>query len=341
MKRRVFSVVVILALLLSGSAGIARGQSSLPIRVFVDGAQVNFPDQLPVIVDGRTLVPLRGTFEAMGATVEWDQAALRATVKLRGNQVAVFIGSKKAWVNGRQLTLDVAPKLIGDRTMVPLRFLAESFGLQVDWEDRQRAVIIGAWPSMPVLAPYGDPDMEMPCTLRVAMRTMGSREPDPNGSYTVKEVDLASYVADVLAQEFGDFNEDGTDHIFSDEALKAGAMAVLMYAWYHAWHPSKASYDLDNSTNAQVYIPGKAQQKHKDAVKAIWGKFMVRQNEAKVFVPSHGRGWYGGRSNGTDWMNQRGSLYLADNGYTWEQILQYYYVDIKILQHPNPCAGLH
>ncbi|HEY3366009.1 MAG TPA: stalk domain-containing protein [Symbiobacteriaceae bacterium] len=341
MKRRLFSLLTVISLLLASVAGVAQGQSSLPIRVFVDGDQVNFPDQLPTIVDGRTLVPLRGVFETMGATVDWNADALRATVRLRGHQVAVFIGSRTAWVNGSQKTLDVAPRLIGGRTMVPLRFIAEAFGLEVGWEDRQRAVIIGAWPAMPVLAPYGDPDLEMPCTLRVAMREMGSDEPDPNGKYVVKEVDLANYVADVLGQEFGDFKEDEVIHRFGSEALKAGAMAILMYAWYHAWNPAKPNYDLDNSNSFQVYIPGKAEQKHRDAVKAIWGQFMVLKGDGDVFAPQHGRGWYGGRSQGTDWMNQRGSAYLADKGYSWDEILQYYYNGIAILQHPNPCAGLN
>ena len=180
----------------------------------------------------------------------------------------------------------------------------------------------------------------MPCTIRVAMRQMGPREPDPVGKILeIKEVDLAEYVADVLAQEFGDFEEDRVTHIFTEEALKAGAIAVLMYAWSYSWHPSKPNYDLDNSLNAQVYMPGKAQQKHRDAVKAVWGTIMVRTDGEKVFAPQHGKGWYGKRSQGTDWMNQRGSAYLADNEYTWDQILRYYYRDIEFLQHPHAYSG--
>lgn len=341
MKRRLACLLILALLLVSASA--ASGATSVPIRVYVRGQPVPFPDQLPVIVDGRTLVPIRGTFEALGANVKWEPEALRVTVSWRGNQAAVFLGSRTAWVNGQKKTLDVAPRIIGNRTMVPLRFLAEALGELVRWEDRHNAVIVGEWPAMPVLAPNADPDMEMPCTLRVAMRKMGSKEPDPNGAIIeISEVDLAEYVADVLAQEFGDFPEGGKEHFFTEEPLQAGAVAVLMYVWYYAWHPTKASYDLDNSTRAQVYIPGKAREKHRKAVRAVWGTIMVRKGSQEVFAPQHGQGWYSKRSKGTDWMNQRGALYLSDkHGYSWDQILRYYYPNIELLRHSSPCAGLN
>lgn len=76
----------LLSLLLIGTL-IATG---VPLSVFVNGEHVEFPDRRPVIVDNRTLVPLRGVFEAMGATVDWEPEALRATVHYRGHQVAVF-----------------------------------------------------------------------------------------------------------------------------------------------------------------------------------------------------------------------------------------------------------
>lgn len=183
-------------------------------------------------------------------------------------------------------------------------------------------------------------DMEMPCTLRVAIYPMGSEEPLTSGPYTVTEVELAHYVADVLAHEFGDFTVGGVTYEFSAEALKAGAVAVLMYGWYYSRHPTKPDYDLDNSTKAQVYIRGKARQKHLDAVKAVWGTVMVRADTEEIVPPQHGQGRYNGGGKNSDWMSQRGSIYLADQGYTWTEILRYYYPKSKLLQHPNPCAGL-
>jgi peptidoglycan hydrolase-like amidase len=175
------------------------------------------------------------------------------------------------------------------------------------------------------------------------MRRMGSREPDPNGEIIeIKDVDLAEYVTDVLAHEFGDFPEDGLEHVFTGEPLMAGAVAVLMYSWYHARHPTNVNYDLDNSTRAQVYLPGKAEEKHRRAVRAVWGTIMVKEHTNAVFAPQHGQGWYNERGRGTNWMNQRGALYLSDkHRYTWDQILRYYYPNIELLRHPFSCAGLN
>lgn len=183
-------------------------------------------------------------------------------------------------------------------------------------------------------------DLEMPCTLRVAIRQMGEREPLRTGLYTVQEVELAHYVADVLAHEFGDFTENGVAHEVSQEALKAGAVAIMMYGWYYTRHSTKRGYDLDNSANAQVYMPGKAGRKHLDAVKAVWGTILVRPDTEGIFAPQHGQGHYNGGGKNTDWMSQRGAAYLADKGYTWEEILRYYYPKSKLARHPNPCEGL-
>jgi len=343
-SRCFFRFQVAITLLLLSTAGVALGQSGVPVRVFVNGAQVRFPDQRPLIVDGRTLVPLRGVFEAMGATVDWDARALRATVQWRGNQAAVFIGTRTAWVNGRQRTLDVAPRLIGGRTMVPLRFVAESFGLEVNWVDRYNAVVIGSWPAMPVMVSYGDPDLEMPCTIRVQMNPMGKGEPLLDGPLNVMEVDMAEYVADVLAHEMGDFEENGKPHYFTEEPLKAGAMAILMYAWYHAWHPRNAAYDLDNSQNSQVYLLGLSKRKdsrYRDAVRAVWSQFMVRSDTEVVFAPEYRAGAYKEMGSGGEKLYQRSALYLSDKyGYSWERILRYYYPKAMIKQHPVPCPGL-
>lgn len=342
MKRRFAVWLLLISVALD--VAVVPGSAQQPLRVFLHGDQVPFPDQQPVILNGRTLVPIRGVFEALGAQVKWEPDALRATVSWRGNQAAVFIGSRTAWVNGQRKTLDVAPRIIGDRTMVPLRFLAESLGLKVYWSDRHQTVVIGERPSLPVLAPADNPNLVMPCTIRVAVRLVpkGDHEPPQNGAYEVREVELSEYVVRVLAHEFGDFTDDnGVSHSYTAESLKAGAMAALMYAWFYAWHPDKPDYDLDNSKRFQVYIPDKPyEQTHIEAVRGIWGTVIVRQGSREVFAPQYGSGWYNERSQATDWMNQRGSLYLADKKrYTWEQILRYYYRNIEFRQHPRPCAG--
>lgn len=333
--------VMLAALLIAISPAGASGSNSRPIRVFVEGSPVAFSDQHPIIDNGRTLVPIRGVFEAIGATVTWEPTFKRATVKHTGNQVAVFIGSRTAWVNGRQHVLDVVPRILGGRTMVPLRFIAESIGLRVEWEPRHRAVVIGMWPAIPALAPFADPNMEMPCVLRIQSNPMGSREPERDGPLNPRPVDLADYVADVLAHEFGDMTDlTGALREFDQETLKAGAVAILMYAWYYAWHPANGAYDLENSRDHQVYIPGKAGAKHRAAVKAVWGTIMIREGSHSVFPPQYGQGRYREAGGGSDTMYQLNALYLSkEKGYRWDQLLRYFYPNITIRRHASPCAG--
>ncbi|MCL2837627.1 MAG: stalk domain-containing protein [Oscillospiraceae bacterium] len=110
-------------------------------RIRVDGEFVVIPyyDQQPVIVDGRTLVPLRAVMEALGFRVEWEQAPLnRATLTKPGFNVTVTIGRDTMFVNGSNIPLDVPAQIMNDRTMVPLRAISEATGMRVEWDSKNR-----------------------------------------------------------------------------------------------------------------------------------------------------------------------------------------------------------
>ena len=111
------------------------------IAVEVDGKFVRF-DQRPTILGGRTLVPMRAIFEALDATVDWNNATRTATSTLGGTTVSVTIGSNVMYKNGQQIPLDVSAQMIGGRTMVPVRAIAEAFDCEVDWDSETRTVII-------------------------------------------------------------------------------------------------------------------------------------------------------------------------------------------------------
>ncbi|HTA40000.1 MAG TPA: copper amine oxidase N-terminal domain-containing protein [Candidatus Acidoferrales bacterium] len=123
-----------LALVLPASAP---AQSA--VSVFVNGQRMSF-DQPPVVQSGRVFVPLRGVFEQLGASVVYNNGQINATG--RGRTIALTIGSTTAVVNGQQQILDVAPFVVGDRTLVPLRFVAQALGAQVNWDDSSSSVTI-------------------------------------------------------------------------------------------------------------------------------------------------------------------------------------------------------
>ncbi len=112
------------------------------IQVTVNGEAVSFEAQQPLIKDDRTLVPLRGIFEAMDATVTWEQENQTITSVKGEDTVVMRIGSKEMTRNGEAKELDVAPELIDGSTMVPVRAIAESFGSDVAWDEESKTVVI-------------------------------------------------------------------------------------------------------------------------------------------------------------------------------------------------------
>lgn len=85
---------------------------------------------------------MRGVFEALGATVDWDGATRSVIAYKDGTTVELVIGSAIMYVNGQPRSLNVAGQIINDRTMIPLRAVSEAFGADVYWDGGTRTVHI-------------------------------------------------------------------------------------------------------------------------------------------------------------------------------------------------------
>lgn len=109
-------------------------------KVVLDGKTLTF-DVQPTVENGRTLVPLRAIFEALGATVQWDEATQTVTAAKGDVTVKLTVGGK-AFKNDAEVTLDVPAKVVNGRTLVPLRFVGEAFGTKVDWDAATEAVAL-------------------------------------------------------------------------------------------------------------------------------------------------------------------------------------------------------
>jgi hypothetical protein len=104
-----------------------------------------FPlDVPPVIEKDRTLAPFRAIGEALGATVDWDGNNQTVTLIRPGTTIQLKIGDPEALVNGESIKLDVPARILNGRTLVPLRFIGESLGADVKWEEETRTVRISA-----------------------------------------------------------------------------------------------------------------------------------------------------------------------------------------------------
>ncbi|MFZ5813901.1 MAG: ABC transporter substrate-binding protein [Bacillota bacterium] len=148
MKRfLVFLLVTILAVVAAVPASAARPESKY--RVTFNGRLVAFDSQ-PTVIDGTTFVPFRAIFEKMGASITWDGATQTITAERDGTTISLSIGSTTAYVNGQARTLRAAPYIDPqfNRTLVPLRFVGEAFGAQVNYDPVTTAISIvdSNWP---------------------------------------------------------------------------------------------------------------------------------------------------------------------------------------------------
>jgi len=111
------------------------------IQVKVNGKSLQL-DAAPFIENGRTLVPLRGIFEAIDAQVSWDSYSKTITASRADISIRIQLGNTKAMKNGKEIKLETAAKAVNGRTFVPLRFIGESFGAQVLWDSGSKTISI-------------------------------------------------------------------------------------------------------------------------------------------------------------------------------------------------------
>lgn len=138
----VAALAAIGATTMSVSTPSVQAQSGAPISVVLNGRVLDMGNTPPSQVGGRVLVPLRGVFESLGATVNYDAPTSTVYATRDATNVRLQLGSSQASVNGQTRVLDVPAQARFGRTLVPLRFVSETLGAQVQWVEAQRTVYI-------------------------------------------------------------------------------------------------------------------------------------------------------------------------------------------------------
>lgn len=110
-------------------------------NVVLNGTHLIF-DTPPVIDNGRVLIPLRAIFEPLGAAVNWDSTSQTVTAVKGYQTIQLKIGARTASNNGKSIDLDVSAKIVNGRTLVPVRFVSEALGCNVEWAAETQTVII-------------------------------------------------------------------------------------------------------------------------------------------------------------------------------------------------------
>ena len=118
------------------------GQSSYTINGVVTQMDVS-----PTVIEDRTMLPIRFVAEPLGAVVGWDGPTSKVTVQLMDTKIELWIGQSNARVNGATKPIDpdnpnVKPLTLNDRTMLPVRFVAENLGCDVGWLEATQQVTV-------------------------------------------------------------------------------------------------------------------------------------------------------------------------------------------------------
>lgn len=139
-----FVRVLLLALAVCLLTMLVSAEEVKPVTVTLNGEKVDCASygQDATIVEGRTMVPLRAIFEALGADVVWDKNTRTVLSARNGTLVELGIGSNILVKNGQDIEIDVPAQIMNGRTMVPARAIAESFGVAVEWDKGTRTVLL-------------------------------------------------------------------------------------------------------------------------------------------------------------------------------------------------------
>lgn len=155
MKQKLFLITILLCIMFPLYAnafiieydGEEREYTGLNCTLNVDGKTIPTPDMPPIIINDRTLVPLRELCEALGAVVSYDSKNIM--IDREGDIIEMTIDKSKVYFNGKAMTIPdgVTPKLINfpgmwAKTMVPARFIAETLGKTVDFDSTTNTVLI-------------------------------------------------------------------------------------------------------------------------------------------------------------------------------------------------------
>jgi hypothetical protein len=189
-SRRRFALAI--ALVVTLACGFARPVAAQQqVTVIVNG-QPLYLNPGPIERAGRVFVPLRGIFERLGASVVYQAGTINAT---KGRTtVSLQIGSTQATVDGQPQYLDVAPFIVGATTYVPLRFVAQSLGANVNWDNATRVVTINAGhaPAPPYPPPHPAPPNPPPPPPPAQPVRLSEPQPAPNAYVGNRFVTISS-----------------------------------------------------------------------------------------------------------------------------------------------------
>jgi len=149
MKKLIFSVVMVMAVMIfvvSGAHAAVKVTESKDVKIVIDSQKRNTTNA-PIMVNGRTMLPLREIATQLGVSndeehIKWNSATKTVYLSKDNTVINLEINKKIAKVNGQDVELDVEPLIYANRTYIPVRFVSQSFGKKVAWDASTKSVLI-------------------------------------------------------------------------------------------------------------------------------------------------------------------------------------------------------
>jgi tripartite ATP-independent transporter DctP family solute receptor len=198
-------------------------------KAYVNSKEVIL-DQPPVIENGRTLVPFRFIGEAIGAKIDWNSDKKTVSYVFGDMNIVLTIGSTTAIVNGVKNNLDVAPKILSGRTVVPVRFISETIGAKVDWNGNTKMVTITS---------SGKPVLSF----------------KPKAEYTMQVNVGPAYGWGMGAQKWADLVKEKTGGLINIKPYFGSALlAGKQTNWFQAVSEGSIDFVMDSTINASGVV---------------------------------------------------------------------------------------
>ena len=232
----------------------------MEISVVFGGELVEF-DVAPLIVDGRTLLPVRKVFECMGAEVTYDDITKTAIAQKDDIEIRITIGNKIAKVNGEDKELDVPAMVLDGRTLVPVRFVGETLNAEVVWDDENEVVNV----LMP--AKHGTAklsEVEILLKEKVVVSVVDGIFPEPYGMDSTEGCATLIFKDEEALQLFADLSyDDKSEYLknvtYDNYALVLGCSPVYVKVACagRVYYEGIYDYDKGEVSDLKFYSNGK------------------------------------------------------------------------------------
>ena len=150
--KKLFALLLTFMIMLAATGGYCRAGSETEVSIYLEGEKIIFPDAQPIHTGTRVLVPVRGFFDRMGVTVDWIASKRMVIIKDDSREIMLEADNRAVLNNGAVEYLDCSVVIRNNRAFIPIRYISESFGYDVEWDGKTKSVHVSKASQDPAVA---------------------------------------------------------------------------------------------------------------------------------------------------------------------------------------------